>query len=746
MCSLPGVSSRHPSSRSSMIVHEDRQEPYDSKPIRDIVQVQQRLNNTAPTPPLSNAAWANHRTGLDHTAMGDLGDEDYPRPSEGEEQHHHRLNNEDHSRISLDRSPVNYGLRRQYFHPLPPPDHNTDSGAGVSPNQSSVFAVNASDNFDIKGKGKKRYKAPLQGMESSPVDSRVQSRILGNGNPYVIFHSSAHPTPHCTSTAVTPGTGTGSGSAQCESQPMTSDGVRHHHEDDRVAKIEVIMPSEPGRSQQQASSSADNVEQTSSGTTSSSASARLSKAPLIQHDESELSMRSDRSKLIPDAAHSQLSSANKDLRQRVRKTLSLEWSPEHKTLTTSIPPLQFHTKQSAAPTNDPGHRLANETRPTSASEQFSQRVRGPRPLPNFEDLQNRKRRSKAFDISPESRSSELQPKTAEQDDSKLVLIRMTNTVPKGQAQQATEQQSSSTTERPSSVLVELSSHDAGDVEQLMQDVQQLVAETTPQKTRVSYPSAPIPIPVPKSHLSKQRPVDNNSSARATYGAGTLPEVPPSPVASTGTSHKRLSNSTSRGTARRIIYSADLEQGLPEGRIARESNFEIVPSNRLSVSSRANSSATASRCCTRPSRFAEGVDFQDVSTATLMVQSNKRGIGRIRSSEAAQRPSKDKIATAISSERKRGSLIPEPVNLDGTSDSDEELDAARYKAEVLQRAAEEAADAAHLAAAKASAAAADVAEAKAARLRLKNERALKVPIQACETRCNDLASSKDSAGN
>ncbi|KAF9967775.1 hypothetical protein BGZ70_008253 [Mortierella alpina] len=525
---------------------------------------------------------------------------------------------------SLESSPVSYSLRRQYFHPLPPPDHNTDNGAGVSPNQSSVFIDNASDFGDIKGKGKKRYTAPLESMESSSVGSRVQSRIF------------------------------------------------------------------------------------------------------------------DQSKSIPAAGNNQLSSAKKEPRHRIRKTLSLEWSPENNALTTSVPPLRFKPKRSAALISDPSsrsQRMANDIRSTSASEQSSQRVKGPRPVPNFEGVQNQKRRSKASNnagvanVSPEGRSLESQSEVAEQDDSNLVLVKTTSTVPKEQAQQATEQQSSATTERPSSVLVELSSHNAGNTEQLMQDVQQFVADTTPQKTHVTYPSAPILIPVPKSHLSRHRPVDYSSSSHAADGAGTLPEVPSSPVTSTSTGNKRLSNSTSRGTARRIIYSADLEQGLPEGRIARESNFEIVPSNRVSVSSRTNSSATGSKYCSRPSRFPEGVDFQDFSTATIVVQSNKRGIGRIRSSEGAQQPDKDKIATAVNTERKGRSPLPKPVDLDGMSDSDEELGAARYKAEVLKRAAEDAANAANLAAAKASAAAAAVVEAKAARLRLKNERALKIPIQA-----------------
>ncbi|KAF9928337.1 hypothetical protein BGZ67_007061, partial [Mortierella alpina] len=758
-----GISSRHHSSRSSVIVHEDRQEPYDPRPIRGIIQVQQQLNNAATTLLPPNATYANDKLGPNHTVNDDIIDECSQHHYE-EEQHHHRHGNENESRMPLGGSLASNGLRRQYFHPLPPPDHSSDNGAGVSPNQSSVLIGNASDNGDIKGKGKKRYTAPSESAEGSTLVSRVQSRIFGIGNPYVVFHSMAQTTPNSKTPAITlgSGSGSGSGSTRYESQPIPSDGVRHQG-DDRTARIEVIMPSEPELSKSPASSSEDDVDEMSSGTTASSANVRLRESTSLQHDNSELAMHSDQSMSISAAENSQQSSANNDFRPRVTKTLSLEWCPVHKTFSTPVPPLRFGPKRSTALVNESSsrpQRLANDTRSMPASEHSSQRVKGPRPIPNFEQLQNHKRRSRVLgDAGSTKMSSEgsrpiSQSETTEQDDSNLVLIKRTSTVPqpnhlqhlnvpKGQVQ-ASEQKPCSTYDRPSSAVVEMSSHNAGNAEQLTQDVQQqFVTDTTPQKTHVPYPPAPIPILVHKACPARHTSTDGSNRAHGIFGASTLPEAPSSPTISTSPSTKRLSNTTSRGTARRIIYSADLEQGLPEGRIARVSTFEVVPSNRVSISSRTSGSVTASRHYTQPSQFAEGVDIQDFSTATIVVQSNKRGFGRVRSSEAAQRPNNNVTTAAINVEREGMSPLPDPVDLHDMSDSDEEVDAARYKAEVLKRAAVEAAIAANVAAAKASAAAAEVAEARAARRRLRNERALKVPVQACGTPCDDPESSKDS---
>lgn len=72
-----------------------------------------------------------------------------------------------------------------------------------------------------------------------------------------------------------------------------------------------------------------------------------------------------------------------------------------------------------------------------------------------------------------------------------------------------------------------------------------------------------------------------------------------PIAKRNSNTLSNSNTTaSRGVARRIVYSADLEQGLPKGRVAREGNFEIVPQTRglcqLSSHSTGHTSAAAAR--------------------------------------------------------------------------------------------------------------------------------------------------------
>ncbi|KAF9988795.1 hypothetical protein BGZ75_008530 [Mortierella antarctica] len=473
-----GISSRHHSSRSSVIVHEDRQEPYDPRPIRGIIQVQQQLNNAATTLLPPNATYANDKSGPNHAVNDDIIDECSQHHYE-EEQHHHRYGNENESRMPLGGSLASNGLRRQYFHPLPPPDHSSDNGAGVSPNQSSVLIGNASDNGDIKGKGKKRYTAPSESAEGSTLVSRVQSRIFGIGNPYVVFHSMAQTTPN--------------------------------------SKLQQSLL---GQDQDQDLAPHDT---------------RASRFPQTVSDIKEMISMS-----ISAAENSQQSSANNDFRPRVTKTLSLEWCPVHKTFSTPVPPL----------------RVLGDAGSTKMSSE------GSRPI--------------------------SQSETTEQDDSNLVLIKRTSTVPQ---------------------------------------------------------------PNHLQHLN-----------------------------------------------------------VPKG------------------------------------QFAEGVDIQDFSTATIVVQSNKRGFGRVRSSEAAQRPNNNVTTAAINVEREGMSPLPDPVDLHDMSDSDEEVDAARYKAEVLKHAAVEAANAANVAAAKASAAAAEVAEARAARRRLRNERALKVPVQACGTPCDDPESSKDSAGN
>ncbi|KAF9926263.1 hypothetical protein FBU30_004123 [Linnemannia zychae] len=81
-------------------------------------------------------------------------------------------------------------------------------------------------------------------------------------------------------------------------------------------------------------------------------------------------------------------------------------------------------------------------------------------------------------------------------------------------------------------------------------------------------------------FSSTQPKDNLSSSLSTTSSSRS-------RAASSLRSKRLSNS-SRGTAHRIIYSAELAQGLPKGHIAREGNYEIVPTKRLSAnSSRSN---------------------------------------------------------------------------------------------------------------------------------------------------------------
>ena len=67
--------SRHRNSRSSMIVHEDRQEPYDPRPIREIIQVQQRLNNPAIALSPLDVTHPDDSTGSTQTENDDNGDE-----------------------------------------------------------------------------------------------------------------------------------------------------------------------------------------------------------------------------------------------------------------------------------------------------------------------------------------------------------------------------------------------------------------------------------------------------------------------------------------------------------------------------------------------------------------------------------------------------------------------------------------------------------------------------------------------
>ncbi|KAG0273366.1 hypothetical protein BGZ95_010813 [Linnemannia exigua] len=137
--------------------------------------------------------------------------------------------------------------------------------------------------------------------------------------------------------------------------------------------------------------------------------------------------------------------------------------------------------------------------------------------------------------------------------------------------------------------------------------QQELMSTTPQPRLLSIESKGLPCPAIVS-------ISASPPARAPT---TTPEA------------KRLSN-TSRGSARRIIYSADLAQGLPKGHIAREGNYEIVPTKRLSASSaRTHNTSTESRgYTTHVETTADDLDGVPGGpapvAATLIIRPNHRG--------------------------------------------------------------------------------------------------------------------------
>ncbi|KAF9364796.1 hypothetical protein BGX34_000343 [Mortierella sp. NVP85] len=92
---------------------------------------------------------------------------------------------------------------------------------------------------------------------------------------------------------------------------------------------------------------------------------------------------------------------------------------------------------------------------------------------------------------------------------------------------------------------------------------------TPTSSRTSQASS-VPVPT----RMKRRQQRQSLPTFITRGTAT---VDPSLV--TVTSPRRHSNNTSRCTARRIIYTDELERGLPKGHIARENHYEIVQSPR-----------------------------------------------------------------------------------------------------------------------------------------------------------------------
>lgn len=115
----------------------------------------------------------------------------------------------------------------------------------------------------------------------------------------------------------------------------------------------------------------------------------------------------------------------------------------------------------------------------------------------------------------------------------------------------------------------------------------MIMEPRPLSSRdPSTLSLPTSFVAPGSPPQRLRsPIAIAASPRANYLLSTSPIS----TASSEQGTRRFSSATSRGTARRIIYSAELEQGRPKGHIPRESNYEVVgygqngsPSPRSSV--------------------------------------------------------------------------------------------------------------------------------------------------------------------
>ncbi|KAG0380042.1 hypothetical protein BGX24_010456 [Mortierella sp. AD032] len=128
---------------------------------------------------------------------------------------------------------------------------------------------------------------------------------------------------------------------------------------------------------------------------------------------------------------------------------------------------------------------------------------------------------------------------------------------------------------------------------------------------------------------QSQPLSIESKGRSSPAVVSISASPPIRAPTTTPEAKRLSN-TSRGSARRIIYSADLAQGLPKGHIAREGNYEIVPTKRLSSSSaRTHNTSTKSRGCTTHVETTaddlDGVPGGPAPTAaTLIIRPDHRG--------------------------------------------------------------------------------------------------------------------------
>lgn len=110
------------------------------------------------------------------------------------------------------------------------------------------------------------------------------------------------------------------------------------------------------------------------------------------------------------------------------------------------------------------------------------------------------------------------------------------------------------------------------------------------------------------------PIAIAASPRANYLLSTSPISTVSSEQGT----RRFSSATSRGTARRIIYSAELEQGIPKGHIRRESNYEVVGYGQHGSPASPKSSVLASL----PSASQEGYFSTGHEEPTIVVRPGK----------------------------------------------------------------------------------------------------------------------------
>ncbi|KAG0040586.1 hypothetical protein BGZ82_001041 [Podila clonocystis] len=122
---------------------------------------------------------------------------------------------------------------------------------------------------------------------------------------------------------------------------------------------------------------------------------------------------------------------------------------------------------------------------------------------------------------------------------------------------------------------------------------------------------------------------------ASPGSNLLLSTSPISTVSSEQGTKRFSSATSRGTARRIIYSAELEQALPQGHIARESNYEVVGyrglDGRLSPASPRSSVVMSSPSFVSQLVVSHGLSTKHVdveSPATIVVRPGKGASAQI----------------------------------------------------------------------------------------------------------------------